>query len=242
MKYILPLAVLVILISSCRKAKFDEDYVCLEDCIVFAGRVLDTPYNNKLAGVELRFYFHSLEGSSFLRPPVYLGTKKTGQDGSYQFAFGADDFKESGYFSIMGIKEGYFLFAPDAGSLESYGTILSKGIKLDSTYVYNTKLYKKAELELKIKSERDLDFETFEIRYGTDKTIPGVLGGYNGYVTGFNIIFDKRIDRVFNLNIPVGIKSYINWQGYNYLEPFKLDKVDSLISNQGEKVFYEIVL
>lgn len=79
--------------------------------------------------------------------------------------------------------------------------------------------------------------------YGTTKWIDG--GDFDrekGYSTGFNIIFDDSIDTLINSNIPVGIQSFIQWQGYNYLEPLIVNETDSLISQDGEKAFYEIVL
>lgn len=242
MKNLLYTLFLTLLITSCNKAKFDEDYVCLENCVVFSGKIIDTPFNNNLSGVELKFFYHSLEGSSFLRPPVYLGTKTTGEDGAYNFKFNGEEYLKQGYFTIEGKKNGYFASPTTAETFETYESIRVNDIQYNTPIVSNISLYKKAVLELKIKSENKLDFETFDVYYGTKKWINGGPEQKKGYSTGFNILFDDRIDTLININIPVGIKSFVQWQGYDYLKPLVINKTDSLISQDGEKVLYEIVL
>ncbi|HLT32615.1 MAG TPA: hypothetical protein VKZ98_02390 [Aquaticitalea sp.] len=232
----------ILLISSCSKAKFDEDDICLENCVIFTGRIIDTPSNKSISGVELKFYYHSLEGSSFLRPPVYLGTKTTEEEGTYTFKFSGEEYLKQGYFTIEGKKGGYFTHPIEAEAFQTYESIKVEEIQYDTPITRDINLYKKAVLELKIKSENVLDFEKFEVYYGTAKHEPGKFETLNGYSKGFNILFNQKIDTLVNINIPVGIKSYVTWQGYNDLGPFKINKTDSLISRNGEKIVYEILL
>ncbi len=222
-----------LLLATCNKPRFSgED--CLENCIVFKGTLIDTPSANKISGAELKFYYHNIEdGPSIFNRPVYLGITKTDNQGNYSFRFNAEDYKKRGYFEVYAYKNGYFVHPYGAGSFQSITSYNTNKVEFDKPLNTITKLYKETTLSLRVKSNQEpLPFKDFQLDYTV----------VNGYKFGFNIQFENKIDTLIELSIPVGIPGYLSWEGINYPDRPILSETDTLYSQNGEKLSYEIVL
>lgn len=224
--------VAVTFLYACSKEPRFDGLQCTQNCIVLSGNLVDTPFNNRISDVDIKIYYQQPGPPSIFIQPTYIGKTKTNKDGNYSFRFDGEKYMNGGYFIFYVHKPGYFHHVSKNADFEQIGSINTEDIRLDQPTNDTTKLYKRTSLFLKIKTTKEkLDFKGFDITYQVGK-----------YPWGFNIIFDKKIDTLIELNMPVGIPAHIGWEGRSYLEPPVVKKQDSVFSKSGENVSYEIML
>src|SRR6476620_12380823 len=91
---------IIVLLTACIKTKQEFDGVnCSGNCYILTGKVVDTPSNAGLQGVELRFYYRP-PGYTLIRDPTrYLGKAMTNSNGDYKFQFDGTKYKTgAGYY------------------------------------------------------------------------------------------------------------------------------------------------
>ena len=148
--------------SSCKKNTEEEGIECKGYCFMLKGQLLDTPANNKISGVELKFYYDQLSFFN-LFSAKYLGSVITDANGEYIFDFDATNFRDPDYVFVMKYsKPGYFYQPSDYNDLSLFHLVDSN---INVPYVQNFTLYKSATLKVHIKVSTFTDFNYLEFRH-----------------------------------------------------------------------------
>ena len=227
LKLLIPIS-FFLLLNSCRKTTPEFDGInCTGNCYILTGRVIDTPSNAGLQGVELKFFYRPPGYALLTNPTRYLGKTTTNQRGEYNFRFDGTGFKEDGgYYKIQAVKAGYF-----------YGNLNQNDIRefdLDSAdfnvpFNQDFALYRVAKLTVRFVASTvtSFDFLTFSYNYGP---------------LGTGIIFPggRKIDTTITYQTAGDISTFVQWgaTGSN----INIRKKDTLVVARGGTAQYQVVL
>lgn len=217
----------IFLLISCKKTKPEFDGVsCSANCYILTGKIVDTPFNTALQGVELRFYYRPPGNPLFYDPTRYLGKTQTNASGEYKFQFDGTNYKtRSGYYWIQATKSGYF-FAPSNSNLNVFD--------LDSTqfnipFNQNFPLFRPAKLTVRFRATTVTNFEflTFSYHHG-------------GGGAGIALNGRRTIDTTIIYQTAGDINTFVEWHAIG--NGVNIRKSDTLFTTRGGTIQYQINL
>lgn len=225
-KSLIPIT-LVLLLNSCRKTTPEFDGInCTGNCYILTGRVVDTPSNEGLQVVELKFFYRPTGYALLTNTTRYLGKTTTNQRGEYKFKFDGTAFKDDGgYYRIQAVKAGYF-----------YGHLNQNDISfnLDSTafnvpFNQDFALYRAAKLTVRFVASTviNFDFLTFSYNYGP-------------FGTGIIFPGGRKIDTTITYQTAGDISSFVQWEATG--NNIKIQKKDTLLVASGVTAQYQVIL
>ena len=219
---------LILLLAACRKTKPEFDGIsCSGNCFILTGRVVDTPSNAGLQGVELRFFYRPPGYALLTNPTRYIGKTTTNSNGAYNFKFDITSFSANGgYFSVQAFKNDYFYGFLNQNELSVFD--------LDSTHVnvpftQNFVLFRAAKLSVRFVAEivTNFDFLTFSYSYGP-------IGN------GISFPGGRKIDTTIHFQTAGDISTFVQWEAKG--NGVNISKKDTLIATRGGTYQYKISL
>jgi hypothetical protein len=224
-KTIFFLSVLILLVG-CDKPGINGGK-CSGNCYVLTGKVVDTPSNAGLKGVELKFY-HRTSGGWIFDPTTYLGRTSTNADGEYTFQFDGTNYKKgTGYFLLEPIKSGYFYTSPSSDEVKKFYLDSSNfNIPVDQ----RIRLFRKATMQVRIRPTSGTKFEFLTILYqhGTN-------------ATGIALNRNQIVDTTITFQTAGDIHTLVQWSAVGN-GVSSVSKKDTLFTTQGGTVQYRIDL
>lgn len=222
------LFILPFFLFGCEKDERDGT-TCAQNCIVLSGVVVDTPANKLLSDVEIGISFQYY--SSFLKPSISLGKTKTDTKGKYSFRFDASKYQSrEGFFIVSVKKNGYYLNAYHPDSYQSVASYDLDELKYDTPTDERIILFKRGEMELRLKNVKKLDLKMLSVSYGPEKSN-----------TGFSIApVPHDLDTIVRITIPADMESVLKWQGYSGPNPLQFDKAATVNSEKGSFTRYQL--
>lgn len=218
---------LIALITACFKKKPEFDGVsCNSNCYILRGRVIDTPSNSGIQGVELRFYYR-LGNALFSNSSRYLGKTSTNSNGDYFFSFDSKSFKNrGGYFRIQAFKNGYFHGILNQDDLAIFDLDSSN---VDKPFLQNFSLFRKAKLEVRFVANTITNYEFLNFTYGFGSTGSGITfpGG-------------KKIDTTITFQTAGDIATFLKWDAVG--NGVNIVRKDTILVAGGGTLQYKIQL
>lgn len=227
MKFII-VAVVVFLLFACRKTRPEFNGVdCSGNCYILTGKVVDTPSNSGLEGVELKFYYRPRGYALFSDPTRYLGKTTTNANGEYKFQFDGTKYRSgAGYFRMVATKAGYFY---NPNNQNDVATFYLDSSQFNVPYRQNFALFRPAKINVRFKAQTVTNFEflTFSYHYGTS----GMSISFNGR---------RQIDTTVTFQTAGDIRTFVNWSAIG--NGVNIRKNDTLFTTRGGTINYQIDL
>ncbi len=208
MRHLIYIVTLFIL-TSCKKDKIDKPIFdginCSGNCFILKGVVTDTPSNQTLSNVEVRFYLGQLTNGQFPTPPdkLYLGKTLSNANGEYEFKFDGTNFKYGSSLYYIEASKNDYIYGPRPEQQKI------KLFYLDSSnfnvpFVQNFNLFRPTTLKVRFRATTitNFNFIAFGYSYG------GGLGG------GINIDGRRQIDTTVNFTTGGNVQSFIMYGAY----------------------------
>lgn len=216
-----------LLLLSCRKSKPEFDGVhCFGNCYILTGKIVDTPSNVGLAGVELKFYYRR-PGYALLDPTRYLGKTISNSTGEYKFQFDGTNYKGgAGYYYILATKKNYF-YDPLNDNEVSVFNLDSNQFNIP--FIQNFRLFRPATLVVRFRATTVINFQflTFVYNYGT----PG---------TGIILNGGRAIDTTVTFRTAGDIRTFVQWDALG--NGVRVKKSDTLFTTRGGTILYQVDL
>lgn len=218
----------IFLLTACRKTRPEFDGInCSGSCYILTGKVVDTPSNSAIQGVELKFYYRMPGYFIMGNPNKYLGKTTTNSNGEYTFQFDGSKYKSGeGYYRLQAFKRDFF-FLPEA---QNDVAIFS----LDSTqfnipFQQDIVLFRPAKLTVRFRATTvtNFIFLTFYYKYGLSET-------------GFVINGGRKIDTTINFQTAGDVRTFVRWDAAG--NGVNIHKADTLFTNQDGTIQYEVSL
>ena len=232
MRHLIIIATLLIFIS-CKKDKIDKPIFdgvnCSGNCFILRGAVTDTPTNQRLSNVEVRFYLGQVTYGQFPRPPekLYLGKTITNNNGEYEFKFDGTNFKfGSQLYYIEGSKTDYiFGSRPEQQKIRMFYLDSSN---FNNPIVLNFNLFRSTTLRVRFRATNitNFNFIAFGYSYG------GGLGG------GIDIEGRRQIDTTVNFITGNNIQTFIGYGAYG--NGVTIERRDTLLINSSTVTDYQV--
>jgi len=224
-----PLTITIIfLLIACRKTKPEFDGVnCSGNCYILTGKVVDTPSNAALQGVELKFYYRPSGYALFNDPTRYLGKTTTNSNGEYKFQFDGTKYKTgAGYYRIQATKSGYFYDPLNQNDVKIFNLDSSQ---FNAPFNQDFALFRPAKLAVRFRATTVTNFEflTFSYHYG----IPG---------TGIILNGRRTIDTTITFQTAGDVRTFIQWDAAG--NGVNIRKNDTLFTTRGGTIQYQINL
>ncbi len=232
MRHLIIIATLFIFIS-CKKDKIDKPIFdgvnCSGNCFILRGSVTDTPSNQRLSNVEVRFYLGQVTNGQFPPPPdkLYLGKTLTNNNGEYEFKFDGTNFKYgSPLYYIEASKTGY-IFGPRPEQQKIKLFYLDSS-NFNNPLVQNFNLFRPTTLRVRFRATNitNFNFIAFGYSYG------GGLGG------GINIDGRRQIDTTVNFITGNNVQTFIGYGAYG--NGVTIERRDTLIINSSTVTDYQV--
>ena len=220
------LIIIILLLSvfACKKTDAEFDGInCIGNCYFLTGKIVDTPANNQLKGVELNFYYKP--ASLMFDNTQYLGKTMTDEKGAYKFQFDGSNYKlNRGYFYIKGTKQDYFCNVHQNDILGYFN--------LDSTQIndstkQNFSMFKVSKLKVHYSIQNNTNFQFLTFSYGIGQSTQGWIFGGGKYDTTIEYITAKDI------------RTFVNWNAVG--NNVSIQKYDTLTAT-GTTLYYDVKL
>jgi hypothetical protein len=219
---------IVFLLTACRKTKPEFDGVnCSGNCYVLTGKVIDTPSNIGLKGVELKFYYRPPGYALFWDPTRYLGNTTSNSIGEYKFQFDGIKYKTGvGYYKIQASKNGYFYDPLNQNDVKIFYLDSSQfNLPLKQDFA----LFRPATLTVRFRATTITNFEflTFSYYYAA----PG---------TGIILNGRRTIDTTITFKTAGDINTIVQWNAAG--NGVNIRRSDTLFTTSGGNILYQINL
>lgn len=202
---------------------------CSGNCFILKGIVSETPSNQVLSNVEVRFYLGQVTNGQFPPPPakLYLGKTTTNSNGEYEFRFDGTNFKYgSPLYYIEASKEGY-IFGPTPEQQKVKGFYLDSA-NFNNPVTQNFSLFKPTTLRVRFRASNITNFNFIAFGY----SYAGGLGA------GININGKRQIDTTVNFTTAGGIQSFIRYGAYG--NGVTIEHRDTILLNPNTITDYNV--
>ena len=219
---------IIVLLTACIKTKQDFDGVnCSGNCYILTGKVIDTPSNAGLQGVELKFYYRPPGYTLISDPSRYLGKTTTNSNGDYKFQFDGTKYKAgTGFYRIVATKSGYFYDPFNQNDVKIFDLDSSQ---FNVPFNQDFALFRPAKLAVRFRATTVTNFEflTFVYHYGTRGT--GII--LNGR---------RTIDTTITFQTAGDVGTFVQWDAVG--NGVSIRKNDTLFTTRGGTIQYQINL
>lgn len=225
---VLILVSLLFLLVACRKSKPEFDGVnCSGNCYILTGKIVDTPSNSSLQGVQLKFYFRPVGYALFWDPTRYLGKTTTDGNGNYKFTFDGTKYKATqGHFIAEATKKGYFY---DPMNQNEVANFYLDSAQFNIPFVQNFILFRSATLHVRFQATNVTNFQFLTFMYYYDARGTGIV--LNG---------NRAIDTTVTFQTAGDVRTFVQWDASG--NGVSIRRNDTLFTTRGGRIQYQINL